>query len=252
MSRRRPRFTPDEIAAAALAMADADGIEALSMRRLADKLGVGTMTLYHYVPSKRELLALMEDAVTAELLATAGETPTDWRDGLEQLAHRMRAAWQRRPWAITALYEARIGPNGMRVFEQTLAAMANLPLEPDEKMEVISLVQDYVLGFVFSAYTTEVTEESLTDIAESMTSLLTTGAFPQIEQIVDGDVDAFVRRMDAGVTADDRFERGLGRVLDGVALAVEGPDHDSGWPVGEPARVELTDRRTAEQRQREP
>ena len=70
--RRRPRYTRDEIAAAAIRVADAEGFDELSMRRLASELGAGTMTLYHYVRTKDELLALVHDAVMAELLVPDG------------------------------------------------------------------------------------------------------------------------------------------------------------------------------------
>src|SRR5919199_3069026 len=73
---RKPRFTREQLAAAALAIADEEGLDAVTMRRVADALGAGTMTLYHYVQSKDELLILMADAMMGELLVPDGEMPS--------------------------------------------------------------------------------------------------------------------------------------------------------------------------------
>src|ERR1700742_2707644 len=100
--RRGPPLTREESAAAALAMADAEGLDAISMRRLAASLGVGAMTLYHYVKDKQELLLLMSDAISGELLVE-GEFPADWRAALRIIAHNTRAAHERHPWLIDSV-----------------------------------------------------------------------------------------------------------------------------------------------------
>src|SRR5262249_22635960 len=96
---RRARLTREQIATVALALADAEGVEALSMRRVAAELGVGTMTLYYYVETKDELLALMNDSMMGEILVPDDELPTEWRPALEAIAQRSRAAFRRHPWA---------------------------------------------------------------------------------------------------------------------------------------------------------
>src|SRR5262249_50011294 len=93
---RRPRFSRQQIAATALAIADAEGFEALSMRRIAAELGAGTMTLYHYVRNKEELVALMDDAHMAESLVPEAERPEDWRKALTGICGRDReGVWRR-------------------------------------------------------------------------------------------------------------------------------------------------------------
>ena len=87
---RRTKFTRDEIAAAAVKIADEEGFDALSMRRLALELDAGTMTLYHYVRTKDELLAIVNDSVMGELIVPDGELPTDWRG--RDLGHRSSLA----------------------------------------------------------------------------------------------------------------------------------------------------------------
>src|SRR5262249_15810386 len=87
---RRPAHTRDGIARAGSRIADTEGFEALSMRRVASELGAGTMTLYHYVRTKDELLALVDNAVMGELLIPEGEVPAGWREGMRQIARRTR------------------------------------------------------------------------------------------------------------------------------------------------------------------
>src|ERR1700754_3520646 len=90
-----------EIVAAAVRIADAEGIEAVSMRRLANELGVATMTPYTHVESKDELLDLMRDAVAAEMLLPE-PIPEDWRAALRAIAERTRAAYEAHPWSLDA------------------------------------------------------------------------------------------------------------------------------------------------------
>ena len=83
---RAARLGRDDIARAALAIADREGFAAVSMRRLAREVGVGTMSLYHYLRTKDDLLELMDDAVMGELLVPAEELPDDWREALTAIA----------------------------------------------------------------------------------------------------------------------------------------------------------------------
>jgi hypothetical protein len=181
------------------------------------------MTLYHYVPTKGDLLALMDNAIMAELLVPDGELAVDWRTAVTQIARRSRAALRRHPWAISGLRDARIGPNGMRHFEQSLAAVAGVPLDGAGKTEVMSLVDTYVLGFVIheDIEPAELAGESLPAIAAYVAAQLETGEFPHIEELLgDDDPEAVIRRLfsEAWATIDERFERGLERLLDGIAL----------------------------------
>ncbi|MEY2839629.1 MAG: hypothetical protein RJB60_1928, partial [Pseudomonadota bacterium] len=75
MSRLKPELSREKIAATAIAIADADGFEAVTMRRLASEMGVGTMSLYHYVKTKEELVAMMDDALMADVILAS--LPTD-------------------------------------------------------------------------------------------------------------------------------------------------------------------------------
>jgi len=148
---RRPRFSRQQIARLAIEIADAEGFEAVSMRRIATELGAGTMSLYHYVATKDELIALMDDALMAEALVPRGELPGDWRDAVAVLARHTRAALLRHPWALLALQESQFGPNAMAHFEQSLAAVAGTGLDRHEKFDLLALVDAYVFGTVLHA-----------------------------------------------------------------------------------------------------
>lgn len=192
------------------------------MRRIARTLGAGTMTLYHYVPTKRDLLTLMDDAVMGELLVPDAELATGWREALAQIARRSRAAVRRHPWMISTQLDgdARIGPNGMRHIEQSLAAIAGTVFSNEEKMELISLVDDYVFGFTLhSDVDAQFTDKWIQAVAGYLAEQLLTGDFPHVREFVgDDDPETAIRRIATATTADERFERGLTRLLDGVEL----------------------------------
>src|SRR5205823_341014 len=95
------------IAAAAMAVADAEGVDAVTMRRVADELGAGTMTLYHYVRSKDELIALVVDQMMGELLIPDDEMPDDWREAFAAIGRRSREAFRRHVWIHEMIAKAR-------------------------------------------------------------------------------------------------------------------------------------------------
>ncbi len=153
---RQPRISRQQIAAAALAIADAEGFEAVSMRRIARALGTGTMSLYRYIATRDDLLALAGDALTAEALVE-GPLPAGWREALTLIARQTRAAYLRHPWSVHFILSAAAisatvtGPNGLRHVEQSLAALAGAPMDVREKLDVLFIVDDYVFGHLLRA-----------------------------------------------------------------------------------------------------
>src|SRR4051812_35737630 len=226
---RRPRYTREQIAAAALQIADGEGIEAVSMRRVASELGAGTMTLYHYVRTKADLIALMDDAIMAELLVPDGELPADWRGALTAIARRSREAFRRHPWTLTAMQESEGegGPNGMRHFEQSLAAVAGTGLSLERRLEIIAVVDDYVYGFAMRAagvHAADAADHVPAALVDYVEAQLATGEYPHMAEIVGtGDTAAAFAHMLSVMFDEGRFERGLARLLDGIALDIE-PD----------------------------
>ena len=125
---RKPRYTREQIADAALRIADTDGFDAVTMKRIAAELGASTMTLYYYVRNKSDIVALMQDAILADVLVRAECLLGAWRDALTAIARRTRDVLMAHPWSLTSLDDAQFGPNAMRHFEQSLAAVAGTGL----------------------------------------------------------------------------------------------------------------------------
>jgi AcrR family transcriptional regulator len=217
---RRPRYTREQIAAVALAIADSEGFEAVSMRRVALELGAGTMTLYHYVRTKAELLELMDDAIMGEVLVPEGELSPSWREALTQIARRSRDAFGRHPWALDALRGARGGPNGMMHFEQTLAAVSSIELDFAAKLELALVVDDYVFGYVLrsSPSAAELADDEGREAALGyLGTLLDTGNYPNTSKMFAGhDVESGLELMIGAFRDPDRFDRGLERLMDGL------------------------------------
>lgn len=227
---RRPRHTREQIAAAALRLADEEGIDAVSMRRVAAALGAGTMTLYHYVPTKDDLFALMDDAIMAEVLVPADELPADWRGALRMIAMRSHAAFDNHPWAIHGMRGTRPGPNGMRHFEQSLTAVSSLDVTSAERMNVIAIVDDYVFGHVVRELDHRFgRDRDEAEYAEGFASFtayveqqLATGEFPQLAAMVeDDDLAGTWSRLARSPLLARRFEIGLELLLDGIQADLE-------------------------------
>jgi AcrR family transcriptional regulator len=225
---RRARLTREEIAQAALQIADADGIDALSMRRVASDLGVGTMSLYYYVQTKAELLDLMHDAMIGEVIVPDDELPRDWRGALELIARRALAAIRRHPWSLAGPI-ATPGPNALRHFDQSLAAVSELDLDLQARFEIILMVDDYVFGYALREAEDQREEtawdESQLDetIAAYFDAQLATGGYPQIEKLrAEQDPHEVMRKIRGYARDPERFERGLKRLLDGIALELGG------------------------------
>jgi AcrR family transcriptional regulator len=215
---RRPSHTRADIARAAIEIADSEGFEAVSMRRVAQTLGAGTMTLYHYVRNKDELVSLMSDSIMGEVLVPEGELADDWRTALTQIATRTRAIFARHRWIFERFGDGRPGPNGMRHFEQSLAAVASLDLDREEIFDLIGLVDDYVFGYALREVQ-ELEEQERgwpPEVIEFLQREIDTGNYPLISSFFGNDADAGVEEVLDLITAEGRFDRGLKRLLDGI------------------------------------
>jgi AcrR family transcriptional regulator len=228
---RRPRFTREQIAAVALRIADAEGFEAVSMRRIASELDAGTMTLYHYVRTKDELVALMDDAIMAEMLVPDEDLPDDWRGALALIARTTRATLGRHPWGLHSLQDASLGPNAMRHFEQSLAAVAGTPLDVTDKFALLAIVDEYVFGHALRsrevgsrAATSEADAEAARAFAAEQ---LETGRFPHTEALAAHWDEAASTPLMSEEGYEEVFERGLEMLLDGAAVRLGLPSQPS-------------------------
>jgi AcrR family transcriptional regulator len=230
---RRPRFSREQIATAALAIADAEGFDAVSIRRVAAELGAGTMSLYRYISAKSELVALMDDAIMGETLIPDGQLPAGWREALAMIARATRAALLRHPWAVQSLQgrgaaaqDGPFGPNGIRHFEQSLAAVASAPLPTAARLDLLAIVDDYVFGHVMRAGEMHARAAAASAdpghaaaITEYVQGQLSTGRYPHLGELARDPAAPSLADPD---TLGERFERGLQALLDG-ALADDPP-----------------------------
>jgi AcrR family transcriptional regulator len=216
---RRPAHTRADIARAALEIADAEGFDAVSMRKVAQRLGAGTMTLYHYVRNKNELLALMSDAVMAEVVVPEGELADDWRTALTQIANRSHQAFQAHHWVFQRMGDdGAPGPNGMRHFEQSLQAVADLGLDRERTFEVIGQVDDYVFGYSLREVQEREEQEHgwSPEVLDFFKSELASGDYPLISSFFGDDFEATFEQAIDLMSDPSRFDRGLARLLDGI------------------------------------
>jgi AcrR family transcriptional regulator len=220
---RRSSHTRADIARAAMAIADSEGFDAVSMRRVAERLGAGTMTLYHYVRNKDELITLMSDAVMAEVVVPEDELSTNWREALTQIATRTKDTFAAHHWVFERLGDGRPGPSGMRHFEQSLAAVAPLGLNRNATFELIGQIDDYVFGYALREVQ-ELEEHARgwpPDVIDFFKREVETGDYPHVADFFGTEnLDQSFDAVAEFITQPGRFDRGLARLLDGIEAEV--------------------------------
>ncbi|MFI1763168.1 TetR/AcrR family transcriptional regulator [Streptomyces sp. NPDC020800] len=215
----QPSLSRESIVREAVAMLDADGVEALSMRKLGARLNAGATSLYRHVATKDELMELAVDAVAAEIRVPATADP-DWRAAVAEAAQSFRATALRHPWVSSVMGQAGLvylGPNLMS-FSERLASLftaAGFP-EPDR---AISTLLAYVLGMstTEAAWLTTVARSGQTE-AEFVARLM-----PAAQEAAAGHAHLAASYgesapRDPAQDRDAKFTHGLDVVLDGLAL----------------------------------
>ncbi|MGW1835186.1 TetR/AcrR family transcriptional regulator [Streptomyces sp. BBFR2] len=210
----------ERIVAAAIALADEGGLEAVSVRKVAARLNAGPMRLYGFLSTKEELFDLMVDEVQAEILP--GKRSGDWREALRTLAHRTRRTALRHEWLADLLGgRPALGPNGLALTEAKLAALDGRA-DIDTVLRAVETVSAYVIGALRREIAT-LRAERATGLSERdwqrasgphVTKMLATGRFPALSKAVRDGTDA---------DAETSFTTGLDWVLDGVAAKLTRP-----------------------------
>lgn len=224
----KPGLSLEKIVTAAIELADVDGLEALSMRAVAAKLGVGTMSLYRYIPSKGELLDLMLDRVAVlpdDLPDTSQLSP---RQLLEQMA---RGLWQLsmdHPW-YPFVDQARpiIGPNGLANVEYVAGPLHKTGMTDQEMVLVIFTVEHFTaaaartqISTMQAEQRTGVSNEEFWAAQEpALVEAIESGRYPTMARLAE---DSF------SFTAEGVFEFGLQRLLDGLEPFIESRDAAAG------------------------
>ena len=224
----RPALSLGRIVDAAVRVADAEGLDAVSMGRVAAELGTAPMSLYRHVSAKEELLTLMVDAAWGPVSdgpASDGPAPGEgWRAGLSRWTWALRAGARRHPWVVRIpLNGLPIMPNEVAWFENALACMAGTGLSEARKASVIMLLA----GYVRTLATTEA-DIGAAIRASGLAPSQWMAAYPRmLAELADpARFPALARFIAAGVFVaedgpDDEFIFGLDRILDGVAVLIE-------------------------------
>jgi AcrR family transcriptional regulator len=218
----RTKLTVDEVVAAATALADEEGLDAFSMRRVADRLGIGVMTLYTYVPDRGALLGLVRDAVAGE--STLAPHRGDLRERLDAVARDLWTEYQRHPWLVDLqIGRPWLGPNESHRYEWQLAALNGAGLDDLAMDGVVTAITAYVGGAATARVVTQRSRASstLTDLewwelnAPVLEQVITPGDFP-----ISGRVGQAVGEAYGLGDPDVAFEFGLGLLLDGVEALI--------------------------------
>jgi AcrR family transcriptional regulator len=217
----KPSRSVDEVVLAAIGIADAEGLPAVSMRRVADAFGLSPMSLYTYVPSKAELLDLMLDRVAGEI-EEPGPSLQGWRAKLEHQARQRWALAQRHPWIMqVSAHRPPLGPNVLATAEAALRAIDGVGLDDREMQLVSGVIANYVRGAVRAAFEArEVEEQSgITDQqwwarnAELLEGLIEPAHYPTTVRVGESNKEQ-------GLDPQHHFEFGLQRVLDGIEVFI--------------------------------
>jgi len=223
--RRRVRepeeLTADRVVRAAVEIADAEGLSALSLRRVAAELDVATMSLYRHVGGKDELVLLMSERVFAED-ELPEPAPPGWRARLELVARLQWAIHRRHPWLVQvmSLTRPRPAPNAMAHTEWALRAVDGLGLDPVTMLYIHITTFGYVRGMAVN-FELEAEAEQDTGITDeqwmesqgsALTTILASGSFPMMARLT--------ARLDFDFDLDTMFEFGLNCVLDGIGVLI--------------------------------
>ncbi|MEV6912345.1 TetR/AcrR family transcriptional regulator [Amycolatopsis sp. NPDC051071] len=241
---RKPRLTLDQVISTAVTLADAEGEATVSMSQIAKELGVGTMTLYTYVPGKTELLDLMVDSVLAErdLLGPGEPQPDGWREQVRLYAERTLTVFRKHPWLrSTSMARPVLGPGLMAGQEYLIAAVSDIGLAPREAVAAASSIEIYVqANAALTAETAQVEQRTgqTTDAWWGQRSVFweryfDVGRHPAMTRIWEsGGYETETCEAD-----DESFTFGLERLLDGIGAlvaprnaGVPGPDSSTGRP----------------------
>lgn len=219
----RPGLSVEAIVDAAVAVADADGLAAVSMARVASELGFTPMSLYRYVNSKDELLALMWNASAkgVETLTSEGE---DWRERLRAWALIQREAIDRHPWICDMpMAQPPMGPNSLAFLELGLSTLDDTPLSDEAKLRMIGLLSSYTLSEARMAHdAARAAAGKDASAAPSMEALLrelvSAERYPRLHRI------AWAGELGddpSGFSEADEFAYGVERILDAVQVLID-------------------------------
>jgi AcrR family transcriptional regulator len=205
----RLRLSKERVLRSAVALADRDGVELLSMRHLARELGVGVMSLYHYVANKDDLLDAMVDVVYGEIGEPAGDL--DWKTAMRERSMATRGALLRHPWA-TALMESRVspGPANMRHHDTVLGILRRAGFSVRMAVHAYNLLDSYIYGFALQEKNLPFgTEREHAAVTESILETMRAEEYPYLSEVG-------IQLVESRYEYAHEFDFGLDLILDGL------------------------------------
>ena len=211
-AKRHAALTRERVLRAAISLADRDGIESLSMRKLGQELGVEAMSLYNHVRNKVDMLDGMVDLVFSEIDLPANGV--DWRVAMRKRAISARQALLRHPWAI-GLMESRAapGPATLRHHDAVLGSLRKAGFSVDLAAHAYSILDGYIYGFTLTELTLPFRNSEVAEVAENIMEGFRPGEYPYLAEM------AVDRATKPGYNYGDEFEYGLDLILDGIMRA---------------------------------
>ncbi|GIH02255.1 TetR family transcriptional regulator [Rhizocola hellebori] len=205
-----PKLSKQLVFEAAVQVADERGLASVSMRKVAERLGVEAMSLYHHVANKDEILDGIADVVFAQIELPGPEV--DWKDALRQRAVSTRSVLSRHPWALGFLESRRTpGPVTMRHHDWVIGRLREAGFTIAMAAHALAVVDSYVFGFVLQERTLPLdTPAEVADVAKGMFDLMEAGAYPHLTEMIKE------HALRPGYAFADEFPFGLDLILDGL------------------------------------
>jgi AcrR family transcriptional regulator len=211
----RPRHSREDVVRAAVAIADGDGLDAVTFRAVAARLGAGVMSLYNYVPDKQALVYEMVELVSAEV--GLPEPTGDWRADMHVAAGMQRELAHRHPWLVTAVSHLQpLGPATLAFLEFGLGALEPAGLSARDRLETIAMINGFVLYSVRAELAGVPDPEEQARQFALLPELLATGRYPRFAAAIasGGEPETF----DPAV----HFDRLIDKILDGLVRPAGG------------------------------
>lgn len=211
----------ERIVAAAIALADEEGLEAVTMQRVAQTFGFTTMALYRYIATKRELHELMFDAALSDQEQPPIEAE-DWRAGLLEWAGELLNTYRRHPWLldITMKVQSLVMPSQIRMADGALRLLASLPMTDGERLGVILSVSVFVRGYAETIRQVTASGGLSAATKDMVTELVTPDRFPGIAPLIASGVYLDDAEPDVPDNDEVEFVWGMSWLLDGFATTI--------------------------------
>jgi AcrR family transcriptional regulator len=209
----RTPLTRQRVLRAAVALADRGGVGALSMRKLAQELGVEAMSLYHHVANKDDILDGIVDVVFGEIELPTGEA--GWEAAMRRRSVSAREALRRHPWAIGLMESRRSpGPANIRHHDAVLGVLRNAGFPVELAAHAYSLLDSYIYGFALQEASLPFhTPEETAEVAQEIMAVFPADDYPHLAEIATEHV------LQPGYDYGNEFLYGLDLILDGLARA---------------------------------